>query len=154
MWCALRTLLYFIQVTDPLLASNTLLIKKLQTVMIHLPRSLFLFFLRELIVFACFQVKIEFYSWKIHCSWNASYWIQFRGNWVKYNDLWKWSNFIIRLTREALRSVSLWSLVEAFRLFEPAPLYTVITFLKKSSSLSSETEKISQNNCLLLQLYW
>lgn len=114
----------------------------------------FFFFLRKLIIFASFQIKIEFYSWKIHCSWNASYWIQFRGNWVKYNDLWKWSNFIIRLTREALRSVSLWSLVEAFRLFEPAPLYTVITFLKKSSSLSSETEKISQNNYLLLQLYW
>lgn len=84
----LRSLLYFIQVTDPVLASKTLLIKKLQTVMIHLARSLF-FLKREFITFPSFQMKIEFYTWRTHFSWNASYWIQFRCNWVKYNYLWE-----------------------------------------------------------------
>lgn len=87
MWCVLRSLLYFIRVTDPLLASNTLLIEKLQIVTIHLPSSHS--FLKGVIEFSFFSDKNWILPWKIHCSWNASYWTQFRGNWVKYNDLWE-----------------------------------------------------------------
>lgn len=87
MWCILRSLLYFIQVTDPLLASNTLLIEKLQIVTIHLPSSHS--FLKGIIKLAFFSDKNWILSCKIHFSWNASYWTQFRGNWVKYNDLWE-----------------------------------------------------------------
>ena len=112
-------------------------------------------FWRELLNFPSFQIKIGFYPGRYalaemqvtELSSGAIGW-----NIMTYG---KWSEYIIRLPLEPLRSVSLWGLAEVFLLFESALLYTVISyFLKKSSSRSSEAERIPKNNYLLLQLYW
>lgn len=111
-------------------------------------------FLKGIIKFSFFSDKNCIVPWKICYGWNASYWLSSGATGWNIMTYGKWSKYIIVLSLECLRSVSLWRLAEGFMLFESAQLYAVMSLFLKKSYHCSEVATKPQNNYLLFQLYW